>query len=235
MAAMSAAGVLAQILPEAAAGPQFEAAVAQGDDAVIRLMTLLPSDERVVREAATRLRLPNSTRDRLTAAAAADPSVSLLMSDPEVRAAAYRFGVRAVADALNRRWAENPAGDDDAARQQVEPVLDASRQLPVLDVEVLRISHDRMTDMGRMRAQLVRAASLRLQFQQGAGQGGVLLHTTPQGDAGLAASVNDVHRPVRPIQQNRQIDGLPVFRHRQHALDPGEVLFVHLPGLKRHA
>ena len=82
MAAMSAFGVLAQVLPEAAAGPQFEAAVAQGGDAVIRLMTLLPSDERVVREAAARLRLPNSTRDRLAAAAAADPAVSLVMSDP---------------------------------------------------------------------------------------------------------------------------------------------------------
>ena len=116
MAAMSAAGVLAQILPEATAGPQFEAAVAQGGDPVIRLMTLLPSDERVVREAATRLRLPNSTRDRLAAAAVADPAVSLVMSDPDVRAAAYRFGVRAVADALNRRRAENPAGEDDAQR-----------------------------------------------------------------------------------------------------------------------
>jgi poly(A) polymerase len=116
MAAMSAAGVLAQILPEAAAGPQFEAAVAQGGDPVIRLMTLLPSDERVVREAATRLRLPNSTRDRLAAAAVADPAVSLVMSDPDVRATAYRCGVRAVTDALNRRRAENPAGDDDAQR-----------------------------------------------------------------------------------------------------------------------
>jgi poly(A) polymerase len=116
MAAMAAAGVLAQVLPEAGAGPQFEAAVAQGGDPVIRLMILLPSDERVVREAAARLRLPNSTRDRLAAAAAADPAVSLVMSNPEVRASAYRFGVRAVTDALHRRWAENPAGDDDAQR-----------------------------------------------------------------------------------------------------------------------
>jgi poly(A) polymerase len=39
MAAMSAAGVLAQILPEAAAGPQFDAAVAQGGVGVLDATT----------------------------------------------------------------------------------------------------------------------------------------------------------------------------------------------------
>ncbi len=116
MAAMAEAGVLAQILPEAEMGPLFEAAVAQGDDPVIRLMTLLPSDERVVREASARLRLPNATRDRLAGAAVATPVVRLAMSDPEVRAAVWRHGGRAVLDALYRRWAEDPAGADDAQR-----------------------------------------------------------------------------------------------------------------------
>jgi poly(A) polymerase len=116
MAAMAEAGVLAQILPEAEMGPLFEAAVAQGDDPVIRLMTLLPSDERIVREASARLRLPNATRDRLAGTAVAAPVVRRAMSDPEVRAAVWRHGGRAVSDALHRRWAESPAGADDAQR-----------------------------------------------------------------------------------------------------------------------
>ena len=116
MAAMAEAGVLAQILPEAEMGPLFGAAVEQGDDPVIRLMTLLPRDERLVREASARLRFPNSTRDRLADAAVAAPAVSLTMSDPEVRAAVYRLGSRAVADALCLRMAERPAQADDGHR-----------------------------------------------------------------------------------------------------------------------
>lgn len=108
MAAMAGTGVLAQILPEAEMGPVFEAAVEQGTDPVIRLMTLLPGDEGIVREASARLRLSNSTRDRLVDAAVAAPVVSLSMTDPEVRAAVYRFGARAVADALHRRMTERP-------------------------------------------------------------------------------------------------------------------------------
>lgn len=116
MAAMAEAGVLAQILPEAATGPVFEAAVEVSPDPVIRLMMLLPPDEGLVREASARLRLPNATRDRLAAAAVAAPIVSLKMGDPEVRAAVYRHGHRAVADALHRRWVEAP-GKADAARR----------------------------------------------------------------------------------------------------------------------
>lgn len=116
MAAMTGAGVLAQTLPEAEMGPVFEAAVEQGTDPVIRLMILLPGDERIVREASGRLRLSNAIRDRLAGAALAAPAVSLAMSDPEVRAAVYRFGARAVADALCRRMAERPAQVDDGRR-----------------------------------------------------------------------------------------------------------------------
>ena len=116
MAAMAEAGVLAQILPEAATGPLFEAAVEVSPDPVIRLMTLFPTDERLVREASTRLRFPNATRDRLAAAALAAPVISLTMSDAEVRAAVYRHGARTAADALHRRWAENPADDESSRR-----------------------------------------------------------------------------------------------------------------------
>jgi poly(A) polymerase len=116
MAAMAEAGVLAQVLPEAAAGPLFEAAVQQGTDPVIRLMILLPGDERLVREASARLRFPNSTRDRLAGAAVAAPAVRLTMSDPEVRAAVYRFGSRAVTDALHLRMAQQPEAAGDGRR-----------------------------------------------------------------------------------------------------------------------
>ena len=116
MAAMSAAGVLAQILPEATTGPLFEAAVGLSPEPVVRLMTLLPVDEPVVREAATRLRLPNATRDRLAAAARAAPDVDLAMSEAGVRAAVYRHGGRAVADTLHRLWAGVPQEADRARR-----------------------------------------------------------------------------------------------------------------------
>ncbi len=116
MAAMAEAGVLAQILPEAVTGPLFEAAVGISPDPVTRLMTLFPTDEQLVREAATRLRFPNFTRDRLAAAALAAPAVSLTMNDAEVRAAVYRHGTRAVADALFRCWAAAPAEAEGAGR-----------------------------------------------------------------------------------------------------------------------
>ena len=116
MAAMAEAGVLAAILPEAEPGSLFDAAVGLSRDPVIRLMTLFPVDERLVRDVSTRLRFPNSTRDRLAAAAAAWPTVGLTTTDPEVRAAVYRHGGRAVADAVFRRWAETPAEADNAHR-----------------------------------------------------------------------------------------------------------------------
>lgn len=109
VAAMIESGVLAQMLPEATPGPLFEAVVDLSSDPVIRLMTLFPPDERWVREASIRLRFPNSTRDRLAAAAAAAADVHLNMIAADVRAAAYRHGGRAVQDALHRRWAERPA------------------------------------------------------------------------------------------------------------------------------
>ena len=116
MAAMAEAEVLAQVLPEAADGPLFAAAVGLRADPVIRLMTLFPADERLVRDASNRLRFPNSTRDRLVAAALAAPDVDLAMSDVAVRAAVYRHGVRAVTDAFYRRWAESPVDDARARR-----------------------------------------------------------------------------------------------------------------------
>ncbi len=150
MAAMTDAGVLAQILPEAAHGPLFEAVARLSPDPVIRLMTLFPADERLVREVSTRLRFPNATRDRLAAAAAAGPAVSLSMSDPEVRAAVYRHGGRAVADALHRRWAENPAGTADA--QRLLTLAEAWRRpsMPVGGRDLARLGVEPGPETGRL-------------------------------------------------------------------------------------
>ena len=150
MAAMADAGVLAQILPEAETGPLFEAAVEQGSDPVIRLMTLLPGDERIVREASARLRLPNSTRDRLADAAVAAPAVSLSMSDPEVRAAVYRFGARAVADALCRRMAERPAQVDDGRRLLALAEGWRRPSMPVGGRELARLGVEPGPETGRL-------------------------------------------------------------------------------------
>ncbi|HVL40604.1 MAG TPA: CCA tRNA nucleotidyltransferase, partial [Brevundimonas sp.] len=116
MAAMEAAGVLARILPEATSRVLFDAAVDQTDEPALRLMTLLPAEAGVAKAVAARLRLANAVRDRLADAADALPSVDLSMSDAAARAAVYRRGGRAVADAVRRRWAETPDRSADASR-----------------------------------------------------------------------------------------------------------------------
>ncbi|MFN3930334.1 MAG: CCA tRNA nucleotidyltransferase [Brevundimonas sp.] len=116
VAAMAEAGVVEQILPEGRPSAAFDAAVEQEADAVVRLMLLLPADEGVVRAAATRLRLSNAMRDRLADAAGAYPAVDLGMSDREARAALYRLGAPAVADAVRRHRSEAPGRADEARR-----------------------------------------------------------------------------------------------------------------------
>ena len=150
MTAMAEAGVLTQILPESATGPLFDAAVGLSADPVVRLMTLFPSDEGVVREASARLRFPNTTRDRLAAAAVAAPVVDLAMSDAEVRAAVYRHGGRAVADALHRRWTESPAAADDARRLLALAERWQAPRLPVGGRELARLGIEPGPETGRL-------------------------------------------------------------------------------------
>ena len=150
MAAMEQAGVLGQILPEASAGPRFEAAVGQSSDPVVRLMTLLPAHEGLVREASTRLRLPNSTRDRLAASVVAAPEVSLEVSDAEARAAIYRHGARAVADALHRYWAEAPTRADAARRLLAIADGWKAPRMPVGGRELARLGVEAGPETGRL-------------------------------------------------------------------------------------
>ena len=150
MAAMTATGVLAQILPEATTGPLFEAVVGLNPDPVVRLMTLLPVDEQVVRDAATRLRLPNATRDRLAAAARAAPDVDLAMSEAGVRASVYRHGGRAVADTLSRLWAGVPDEADRARRLLVQAETWQRPPMPVGGRELARLGIEPGPETGRL-------------------------------------------------------------------------------------
>ena len=150
MGAMAAAGVLDQILPEVEPAPLFDTAVELSPDPVVRLMTLFPVDERLVREASTRLRFPNSTRNRLAAAAAAAPAVSLAMSDAEVRAAVYRHGGRAVADAVFRRWAETPVEADRARRLLTLAEEWRPPRMPVGGRELARLGVEPGPETGRL-------------------------------------------------------------------------------------
>src|SRR5690606_40419393 len=93
--AMAGAGGRAEVLPEADLTPLFAAAVEQSGDPVVRLMVLLPADERVAREAASRLRFPNATRDRLAFATRAVPAARLTTNDLEARPALHPHGVAA--------------------------------------------------------------------------------------------------------------------------------------------
>ena len=150
MTAMAAAGVLAQILPEAVGGALFDAAVEVSPDPVVRLMMLLPADEAVVRAASARLRFPNSARDRLAAAAAAAPGIRLTLSDPEIRAAVYRHGACAVADGLRRRWAETPA--DEARARRLLALAEGWRRptMPVGGRELAKLGVEPGPETGRL-------------------------------------------------------------------------------------
>ena len=142
MAAMASTPVLGELLPEAETLEMFGAVVALTDDPVLRLMVLLPADEGVLTVVSKRLRLPNSTRDRLLDAALARPDVTLSMSDAATRSVIYRRGGRAVRDALFRAWAEDTGRGDDAKRllglaeTWTPPVMPVGgRQLARLGVE----------------------------------------------------------------------------------------------------
>ncbi|HYC67584.1 CCA tRNA nucleotidyltransferase [Brevundimonas sp.] len=150
VAAMADAGVLAQLLPEARLSPLFEAAVDQSGDPVVRLMLLLPADERVAREAAVRLRFPNATRDRLAFAAQALPAVSLSMSDREARVALYRHGVPAFRDAVCRRWAEAPAESVPARRLLALAEAWTRPPMPVGGRDLARLGVAPGPDTGRL-------------------------------------------------------------------------------------
>ena len=57
--------------------------------------------------------------------------------------------------------------NDDPARQQMQPVLQAARQFPILFGEIFGIADDGVIDMGHMRAQLMGSPGDRFQRHPG--------------------------------------------------------------------
>ncbi len=149
-AAMMATGVLAQVLPESVPGPGFDAVVEQCDDPVVRLMMLLPADDRVVWEASTRLRFPNAIRDRLVAAARAAAVVSPAMGDADARGAIYRHGGRAVADTLERLRAERADAGDTVGRLLALAASWTPSPIPVGGRELARLGIESGPETGRL-------------------------------------------------------------------------------------
>ncbi|RZJ03447.1 MAG: CCA tRNA nucleotidyltransferase [Brevundimonas sp.] len=150
MSAMSGAGVLAQILPEATLGSAFDVMVSVDPDPVRRLLTLFPVDVRRVREASTRLRLPNATRDRLVAAMEAAPEVDLAMTDARARAAVYRRRKSAVLDAIARLAAETPGRREEATRLAGIVADWTVPALPVGGADVARLGVSPGPETGRL-------------------------------------------------------------------------------------
>ncbi len=150
MAAMEAAGVLAQVLPEATSRALFEAAVDLSGDPALRLMTLLPADVEVAKRVSARLRLANAVRDRLMQGATALPSVDLSMSEAAARAMIYRHGARAVTDSLYRRWTETPDRAE-AARRLIALARDWTPPgLPVGGRQIARLGVPPGPETGRL-------------------------------------------------------------------------------------
>ncbi|RZJ86459.1 MAG: CCA tRNA nucleotidyltransferase [Brevundimonas sp.] len=150
MAAMAETGVLAQVLPEAGSLDLFENVVDLTGDPVVRLMTLFAIDAEAMRGAAERLRFPNAARDRLVASALAAPGVALGMTEAQARAAVYRHGGRAVADAVLRLHAAVPAETADAARLLAVAEGWAAPRLPVGGKDLARLGVAPGPETGRL-------------------------------------------------------------------------------------
>ncbi|MFZ5668669.1 MAG: CCA tRNA nucleotidyltransferase [Pseudomonadota bacterium] len=118
---MAATSVLSAVLPQVRALTRFETLVAIEQEqlfeveAELRLAALLPDDPRVAQDVAERLRLSNSQKDRMVAAAGSEPRIVSWMSPRETRRAVYRIGARAFADRVKLAWA---ASDRPAAATQ---------------------------------------------------------------------------------------------------------------------
>ena len=113
---MAETGVLEVILPETVGVAVLDRLVALelktlGEaDPELRLAALLPADAGAVGSAAERLRLSNAQRDRLVAAAGAEPPLSASMTPLQARQAIYRIGGQAFADRVRLGWARDGEG-----------------------------------------------------------------------------------------------------------------------------
>ena len=108
---MAATGVLPILVPGAGGLSRFETLVAiENDqlfetDAEMRLAALLPPDPQAVADAADALRLSNTQKERLIAAAGDEPKLVSWMSPREARRAVYRLGAQTFRDRVKLAWA----------------------------------------------------------------------------------------------------------------------------------
>lgn len=147
--AMAEAGVLGRVIPEAVLN-FFDAAARLSPDPVTRLMALLPPSEPILADTARRLRLSNAMRDRIVAASRALPAVHLAMQDAAARAAVYRFGQQAVADAVYWRWATDPDRSSPAQRLLSLAETWSPPKLPVGGRDVERLGVEAGPATGRL-------------------------------------------------------------------------------------
>ena len=110
--AMAAAGILADVLPEAARLDRFEKAVdiettqLFSSDPVLRLGMLVDSAE-TAESAARRLKLSNADRDRIIAMHRDTTKIVCYLSMREVRRALYLMGFQLFKDRVMLGWAED--------------------------------------------------------------------------------------------------------------------------------
>lgn len=115
---MAAAGILSLVLPEATRLDRFEKLVEiettqlfrQEADPILRLGSMLDLDSAGVAALASRLRLSNRDRDRLTAMLTDPTKIVCYMSMREMRRALYRMGVELFKDRVSLGWADDRRG-----------------------------------------------------------------------------------------------------------------------------
>lgn len=111
--AMAAAGVLSEVLPEAARLDRFERVVdiettqLFTSDAVLRLGSLLDGGEAMIRSMAGRLRLSNADTERLVRMHTDKTKIVCYLSMREVRRALYTMGLELFKDRVMLGWAED--------------------------------------------------------------------------------------------------------------------------------
>jgi poly(A) polymerase len=158
--AMAGAGVLAEVLPEAAGLQRLEALV--GIDAelvsepypVLRLAALLPADPVAAAAIAARLKLSNADRDRLVEAATDDPDIVSWMSPKAVRQKVWRLGAAAFADKVRLAWAGR--GGNAIQWRALLPIAETWPRpaLPLTGAEVMAAGVPEGPQVGRVLAEV---------------------------------------------------------------------------------
>jgi poly(A) polymerase len=158
--AMAEAGVLAEVLPEAANLGRLEALVgidgelAAEPDGILRLAALLPADPAKAGGAAQRLKLSNADRGRLVEAARDDPAIVSWMSPKAVRQQVWRLGSAAFVDKVKLAWAAR--GGNGMQWRALAPIAETWPRpaLPLTGAEVMAAGVPEGPMVGRVLAEV---------------------------------------------------------------------------------